>query len=310
MLIQKATMSKQILLNKLDRVAYLGRTSKLNRMLHNPVKYINAIVRKKILYPRNKKEVVTTCNLFFGNHVKVILPSSTDLYLTGGKTHDSEIRLARFLINNLESQQTFWDIGAHYGYFTLLAQKLVGEHGKVVCVEAAPATYNILQQNTQKWQNITLYHNAVSDKAEPIIFHELPNLYSEFNTTDISQFENEDWFKTIQPKQISIDAITLNTLYHKHQAPDIIKIDVEGAESAVISGGDELFKHYSPVVILEFLEPKRGNQSHKDALALLLSWGYRPNIILEDGSLKEEYQIEAYLINHQMDSDNIVFVKK
>lgn len=77
--------------------------------------------------------------------MNIALPASTDIYLTGGKSHDSEIRLAKFLIKNLNQGDNFVDIGAHYGYFTLLGAHLVGKGGRVF-FEPGKSTYSLLEK--------------------------------------------------------------------------------------------------------------------------------------------------------------------
>src|SRR5690606_9607362 len=154
---------KKDLLQKLEQVEVLSNASKVSRLFNNPIKYAYAITLKNALYPIFRKERLVTCNLFTGKKIKVILPASTDIYLTGGKSHNSEIRLARFLINNLNSNDTFWDIGAHYGYFSILSSELVGLEGRVLSIEASPTTFNILEKNAKKHKNIFILNNAISD---------------------------------------------------------------------------------------------------------------------------------------------------
>lgn len=296
----------------LDKVEALSSASKLNRLLNNPFKYAYAIILKNALYPILRKEKLITCKLFTGKKIQVILPASTDIFLTGGKSHSSEIRLARFLIQNLEDRNVFWDIGAHYGYFTMLASTLVGAEGKVLSFEASPSTFKVLQENTKGLNNTSLFHNAVSDNNQIIDFFELPNLYSEYNTSDITQFEKEEWFKKINPSKVEVHSIRLDDLLLKeNQMPDIVKIDVEGGEFAVLKGGSNLLKNMikSPIIVMEYLEPKRNNQAHRQAYDILRREDFSPHIIKKDGSLKSTENIELHLSDNKLESDNIVFIK-
>jgi FkbM family methyltransferase len=303
-------MSNQHLFAALSQVASLAQTTRLKRFLNNPFKYAYAIFIKEILYPVTQKEQTIFCNLFTGKKIKILLPASTDIYLTGGKSHPSEIRLAKFLMHNLQFGNMFWDIGAHYGYFSLIAAELVGKTGRVISFEAADTTYNILKANSLSATNINAIHKAVADTNDKISFYELPNLYSEYNSTDIAQFENEEWFRKINAKKTTLDAISLDRLLHEtEKSPNIIKIDVEGGEKAVIAGGEKLFSENAPVVIMEYLEPKRNNLPHQQAATHLLSFGYQPFIIDDDGTLQSITNIDEHLQNQQLESDNIVFKK-
>lgn len=301
---------KKELLKNLETVEVLSNTSKLNRLAYHPFKYVYAIGLKSFLYPIFQKEKQVTCKLFMGEKVKVILPAATDIYLTGGKTHNSEIRLAKFLIKNLNNNDKFWDLGAHYGYFSILSSRLVGEGGNVVSIEAAPSSFKILNTNTHAFKNIQILNNVMSDKMEQVSFYELPNIYSEYNTTDVKQFAQEKWFSKIKPQQMEITSTTLDSLFHQlKQLPDVIKIDVEGGEYKVINGGLNLFKNEikSPVVIMEYLAPERNNQPHIKAADTLRNLGYKAYAIQRDGTLILINNIEEHFLRNNLESDNIVF---
>ncbi|RYD98389.1 MAG: FkbM family methyltransferase [Sphingobacteriales bacterium] len=303
-------MTKDNLLQHIDTLEVLANGSRLKRLLNNPFKYIYAIFLKNGLYPVFHKEVMVRCKLFTGQDMQVLLPASTDIYLTKGKSHASEIRLARFLVHNLRPGNTFWDIGAHYGYFSLLAHELTGDRGHIVAVEAAPVTFNILHKNCNQKANITILNKAVSDQPGKATFYELPNLYSEYNSVDVSQFEQEEWFKKIKAKKVVLDAVTLDALAREHSkhSPDIIKIDVEGAEAAVIRGALQLLSDplHHTTLVMEFLAPERNNRSHNEAVQQLKQLGYKTYSINQDGSLSLVADVEQYLVNRQLDSDNIV----
>ncbi|MFZ4405655.1 MAG: FkbM family methyltransferase [Pseudobdellovibrionaceae bacterium] len=281
-------------------------------MINNPVKYIFSIMYRDFIYPFRKKEIVIKTKLFNGSPIIIALPASTDIFLTGGKSHISEIRLAKYLIKNLHSDSTFIDVGAHYGYFSLIASNIVKD-GKVYSFEPSSKSFNILKRNVSSITNVTIFNKAVSQGNTPIAFYEFDNLHSEYNSTQISQFENEDWFKAIKPNMQKIDSISLSTFCTDNSIyPDIIKIDVEGFENEVIKGAENLLtsSKKKPIVILEYLEPKRGNAAHKEAFSLLSRWWYSSNIISDSGDLIPENDIDGYLLKHSLESDNIVFIDR
>lgn len=305
-------MTSSEYLSKLDKVEKLACSTKWNRLFSNPAKYISAIFFKEFIYPRSKKEKLRPAELFFGKKMLVALPASTDIYLTGGKSHDSEIRLARFLINNLHQGQSFLDIGAHYGYFTLLAASLVGKTGKVLSFEPSRITYNILEKNCREFElkNIQCFHEAVSDAKGKISFYEFPNLYSEYNSSSIEQFDNEAWLAQYKPEKVTVNARTIDqVLKEEHFRPDIIKIDVEGAEDKVIAGATDCLQHETQVV-MEYLPPRRDNKAHQTAASMLLVAGYQAYIINREGKCEAVADIDAHLEANNTESDNIVFKKR
>lgn len=139
-------MTQQELLSGIEKVQKIASASKLERMLANPVKYFRAIFFREIIYRRTRKSQEVQATTFFGFPMRILLPSATDICLTGGKSHPSEIRLAKYLIQNLRHNDSFLDIGAHYGYFSLLAAQLVGSNGRVTAFEASPSTFQVLKK--------------------------------------------------------------------------------------------------------------------------------------------------------------------
>jgi FkbM family methyltransferase len=303
-------MNSSYLLKCLESAVKIADFPKFIRFCNNPYKYFIAIYFRKFIYPKTKKEKILVTKLFYGKKMSIALPAATDIYLTGGKSHPSELRLAKFIINNLSDNNHFLDIGAHFGYFTLIASELVGEKGKILSFEPTSKSYNLLMENIVNLNNAKAHQSAISNSTESIIFYEFPNLYSEYNTSDITQFQNEKWYNNYIPNKVkvkstTIDEITKDGLFN----PQIIKIDVEGAEYNVISGGLTFFKNHSPYIVMEYLEAKRKNETHKKALDLLCGLGYKTYIIKKSGFLEPISNIDNYLETENLESENIVFRK-
>jgi FkbM family methyltransferase len=150
-----------------------------------------------------------------------------DLFLSGGKTHDSEIRLCRYLIQQLEAGDCFCDVGAHVGYFSLLAKQLIGASGKVIAVEASPVTYELLEINCRN-KHIETHQMALSEHTGQLDFYVFPALYAEYNSVDIAQYKGKDWFEANPPTLHHIPCSTLNHLLQHINERCFVKIDVEG----------------------------------------------------------------------------------
>lgn len=305
-----ADTNSMILNSQLDKVRKLATASKLGRMIAHPTKYIHAIFFREFVYKSKRVSKEVTASLFFDEKMAVALPSGTDIYLTGGKSHDSEIRLASFIINHLQPGDDFLDIGAHYGYFSRLAAHIIKENGKIVAVEPASETFGILSKNAAG-KNIETLNMAVAEAEKVIHFYEFSNLQSEYNAMDVAQFENEQWFKDAPPKRIEIPATTIDLIIRQRAGfqPNIVKIDVEGAEFSVLSGGLDFLRNNNPFIVLEFLDATRQNEQHKKAAQLLTTLGYIANCITNDGFLRRVTDIEDYLKESNLESDNIVFNK-
>jgi FkbM family methyltransferase len=319
--------------NALKEVEKLARTTAFGRFAAVPLPYIFAQYIQRIWFPITHRGVEAEAPTFFGHPLSMMLPSATDIYLTGGKTHDSEIRLAQFLLKTLKNSEipnskfqisdgnkdaanfelqtsNFIDIGAHIGYFTALAAKLVGEKGQVVSVEAAKGTFQILSRNVENLPNVTAIHAAATAKnGELMTFYEFPVLYSEYNTMHVEQFENDRFFKKFKPEKVEVTGVTVDSLVKKFKLQNpMIKIDAEGAEAEVIAGTVKTLREQSPTIIMEYLRDR--NESHKAAFALLIAASYAPFSIENGGILRGVPSPADYFEQTGLDSDNFVFLKK
>ena len=86
---------------------------KLLRWARSPCKHV---VGFAITYGKVIGSMTMRGRLFTGDQIQIPLPAGLDLFLAGIKTHDSEVRLTRYLLKNLTRGQTFLDAGAPLGY--------------------------------------------------------------------------------------------------------------------------------------------------------------------------------------------------
>lgn len=297
------------LLHKLDAIERFAGGTKSSRLAANPFRYLKAMYLGKLVYPYTHRGSLQEAPLFFGGSMQVLLPAATDIYLSGGKTHDSEIRLARFMIHELKAGQTYLDIGAHFGYFSLLASALVGKSGKVFSIEAGGNTHSLLRKNAAGKDNIEVLHNAVSDTDGTVSFYEFPVLYSEYNTLRVEQFREKDWIEKYAPDKVEVQAITIDKLCATCQMnPAMIKIDVEGAEAQAIRGGSEILHQLNPYIIMEYLD-EDDTTGYKEAADILQEQGYISYMIDKQGKLYEERNILDRMRLNNITSENIVFKK-
>jgi len=304
-------MNKADLLKELDKLKSLSEGGRFQRFRHSPSKYLSMILYSKIIYPLLRKTKPASTYTFFNEKISLILPSSLDIYLTGGKTHSSEIRLSKYLVRTLNSESTFIDIGAHYGFFSLLASQIIQEpKGMILSYEASAESYKVLEKNVKVHSQIKPNHTAVSHSNEALTFYEFPSKYSEYNSKDIKQYENESWFKKNLPLDITIPATTLDEIAEAIRGNiDVIKIDTEGSEAEIIKGGMDVLGNKNPILILEYIYHDKATSVHQQASELLASLGYSSHFILDDGSLKVVEDINLSMKSRQLDSENVVYLK-
>lgn len=279
----------------------------MGRFLKNPLRYVSAIGYWRLLYPLRKQGCFAHARTFFDTDMEVVLPSATEIFLFGAKTHDSEIRLARFLIKSLRPDDTFCDVGAHFGYFSLLASQLTGPGGRVIAFEASHSTFSVLKRNTAQAANLTALHLAASDENKSLVFYEFPALFSEYNSLVLPEARNATWLKGNAPQRNEVQGQRLDDFFEKGKhIPRFIKIDVEGAEPQVLRGVSQFLKKNTPVIAMEYLRGSEQSKAHQEALEIVRALGYKVFRIKKDGSLESCEDVEAAMQQAGLDSDNLV----
>jgi FkbM family methyltransferase len=184
-----------------------------------------------------------------------ILECYTDSHLSKKLyTENFEENEKKFVKQFLKPGDTFIDIGANIGLFTVYASKLVEQQGKVFAFEPNPRTFERLKSNIQlnASNNVELYQKGVSDSSGQLQFIISKDGYDAWDSFGRPS-AGED-FETI-----SVPVISLNEFLAREQVNgqkvSLIKIDVEGWEEHVISGGEGYLKSDSaPTLLIEFTE--------------------------------------------------------
>jgi FkbM family methyltransferase len=142
---------------------------------------------------------------------------------------------------------TVFDVGAHVGYLTLVASRRVGPNGRVIAMEADARNARLLRSNiaANHADNVTVVESAVSDEVGTVTFAS----FSSYSSVGHIQHGDEPDDATLA----SVPALTIDHLVFEKgfSPPQLIKIDVEGAELLVLRGATQVLKAYSPTVIVE-----------------------------------------------------------
>lgn len=140
------------------------------------------------------------------------------------------------LRSNLTVGSVFVDVGANEGYFSVIASRLVGEAGRVIAIEPQNRLQQVIQTNLRvnKCTNVTVVHGAVGSVEGPITIHLMPST----NTGATSAIRRTRYRL---PKQTT-PCYLLKSLFGSNAVEfcDLMKVDVEGYEHAVLLGAEEL----------------------------------------------------------------------
>lgn len=128
------------------------------------------------------------------------------------------------ILSFLRAGDVFWDIGAHKGYISLAAARVVGPTGKVVAMEPSAENLTMLRRHV-RWNNadtITILSLAASDVDGEASFGGKGSSV----THRLGRGDERVETRTIR-SLIETDG---------HPMPDVIKIDTEGSEAAILRG--------------------------------------------------------------------------
>ena len=127
------------------------------------------------------------------------------------------------------------DVGANIGYFTIMLAQLAGENGLVTAYEPVPENFAVLRLNAdlanQDNARITAVNAAVSDDHEPV------RILRKAEST-LHQVEKTSARLGSMVRAVTLDAETYR--WGESCDIDVLKIDVEGYERAVIDGARNL----------------------------------------------------------------------
>lgn len=137
------------------------------------------------------------------------------------------------------------DVGAHYGFFALAALHYGGLNARVLCVEASPGAFKILES--------TLELNECGDRVQALnvamgaIDGMLPMLTTGPLAGDYFVVPTEERDDTVLVPQRSLASVLSTTGF----VPTHMKLDIEGFEFEVIESGLDVLRQFHPVLFLE-----------------------------------------------------------
>jgi FkbM family methyltransferase len=158
-------------------------------------------------------------------------------------------RYERHVVNTtlsfLRPGDTAYDVGANVGYITLAMARAVGPSGHVVACEADPVSAQVLRANVSDngLSTVSVVEAAVSDHTGDVEFARWPH----YSLIGHIAGESEPSDATM----VTVQAVRLDDLLDSHPAPRVVKIDVEGAEAAVLRGACTLLRSARPFVLVE-----------------------------------------------------------
>jgi FkbM family methyltransferase len=150
------------------------------------------------------------------------------------ENHEYEKPLTTAVTTLLNPGDSFVDVGANEGYFSVLAAQKVGPQGQVLAIEPQARLRGVLERNiaANSLTNVDIVSAAVADKEGKTLLYLRPS-----TNTGASSFTKHWRFGN---RAEEVQTTTLDRLLSERHVASVrvMKVDCEGAESLVIAGAE------------------------------------------------------------------------
>jgi len=171
-----------------------------------------------------------------------------------------EYHKQKALQQELKIGDVVYDIGANVGFYSLLASVIVGEVGHVYSFEPSPENLRELRKHLEMnhIKNCTVVGAAVSSAEGEAIFDPSDHRCKGHLAVNGS----------LRVRTLALDGLVLQK---EIRPPNLMKIDIEGAEFECLKGASNVIQEVRPIIFLA----THGPEIHSACIELLSKWNYR-----------------------------------
>lgn len=258
-----------------EREFRLWRRPLHQKLLYAPLRVVRTrlVARLARRLPRPLELKTPT---FWGDRMRIVLPEGVSHALYYNRF--LEAGLTWFMLERLGPGMVFVDVGAHFGYFSLLASQLVGREGAVHAFEPTPDTFQRLCANTSGRPNLEIHQLALWSERTELDFYDYGVEFSGLNSfTELRLPPEQRRSRRIAASRCRVPAVPLDAFLHEHAVrPDLVKIDAESAELEVLRGMPETLAGPRPLLCVEVGDLEvAGAPGSRELIGLLTARGYR-----------------------------------
>jgi FkbM family methyltransferase len=155
----------------------------------------------------------------------------------------TELHILRWIRELLRPGDTFFDVGAHHGWMSLVACDQVGGKGKVVAFEPSPPLVECLRYNKKanRLHQMEIVSKAVSDSGVRAVPFYVVNRGDSFLNSLIDH--RNAAVPISETVAIGAETVSLDEFCEASKLrPDVVKIDIEGAELLALRGSGGLLR--------------------------------------------------------------------
>lgn len=189
---------------------------------------------------------------------KWIAGSCTHGCWLGSYEYEKQLAFCR----ELRKGAVVYDLGAHVGFYSLLASTLAGKEGLVFSFEPALRNLEFLRKHLELngISNCRIFEAAVSSVDGFAAFDPGPG-HSQGHVVD------GEARHTARVQTIKLDTLVFS---QKLPPPDLVKCDIEGGEYEALKGGEAMLERFSPLIFLA----THGEEVHTRCCQMLRRLGY------------------------------------
>jgi FkbM family methyltransferase len=217
-----------------------------------------------------------------------------------------ETATTRLLEELLRPGMVVVDVGAHVGYYSLLAARLVGPTGRVYAFEPEPSNYGLLMKNValNGYTNIETRQAAIADRTGPV------QLF-------VSGLDNgsHSLYRVGKPVRdtIMVHALTLDEFLASQGWPpvQVMKMDIEGGELQALRGMREFLERADTLCLCVELCPSiltAASTQPQQLLDTLLGAGFILHVLVGQALIPYEALDMALLLRRLMRTGDYVNV--
>ena len=224
---------------------------------------------------------------FFGETVLNKMPAGFVVWWYGF-LEGWELPLASCIVKHVGPGDTFFDVGANDGYFTLLAARLVGDEGHVHAFEPSPNGYGRLAPFVAGRKNITLKQEALLDRSGEVSFtyfgNAAPGSSSVLPLAEMLRARPE--LARAGGVTIPVKATTIDEYVEQGNIkPRFLQMDTEGTELRVLRGAARTLAAHKPMVAIELLDSTVKAGKYAETVEFMRQFGYRPHNLTRRGDI-------------------------
>jgi FkbM family methyltransferase len=182
------------------------------------------------------KFFLDTLDLGFGSHV--VLDGFWEIWLT------------LFCARNLKSGMTAIDVGAHYGYYSMMFADFIGASGSLISIEPNPRAGELLGRSLE------LNGFAGRSRVMPVVAGAPEDCQA---SLFIPPFESKNALVVADTSGLSdrgaiiqVQSVCLDKVCAQMERVDFVKIDAEGSEERIFEGMCDTIRRFHPLIVMEF----------------------------------------------------------